>query len=591
MPGMTSPSRLRRVVVAPVAILGVATLAVVAATASLAHPASAASPLAVTGYAESGGATTAAEIDASAPAMSTVGVDGVNINSAGTSVPAPDSTTITLLNKAHADNLRAGFLVGNYSDAIGDFDPTALHKLVSSSTNISKVVSSLVGDVTSQGWDGITVDFESIQSQDAQGLVNFVTALKAAMPSGKPVSVDVTAFPDASDYPANGYNLTALGNAADYIALMAYDEHGPTWNGVGPIGGLPWQESCLQQILADVPAAKVDLGVAGYGYTWPTSGTGVQVSDAQARQMVQSDGSTATWDSTQGEWTVTLKNGTVMWWSDAKSWPLRVSLAQKYGLHGMALWALDLSDPIPVTSQANDFSISDGPSSGTVSAGGSTTSSISTAVASGGAQSVALTASGAPAGVTVSFSPASVSAGSSSTMTVATTASVAAGTYPITVTGSAASGSHTATYTLTVSASGGGTGVSTSYEAEASSSVLAGGAQAVSCSACSGGARIGYLGGSGTLTMKGITVPTAGNYTITVAYTNGDASSLSLKLSVNGGTAVTFTGAPTANWDTPANGTVTLALAAGSNSILFSNKSTTGDVPDIDKITVPANHN
>ena len=587
MPGMTPTSRLRRVVVANVAILSLATLAVVAGTASLAHPASAASALAVTGYAESGGATTAAEIDASAPAMSTVGVDGVNINSAGTSVPAPDSSTITLLNKAHADSLRAEFLVGNYSDSIGDFDPTALHKLVSSSSNISKVVSSLVSDVNSQGWDGVTVDFESIQSQDAQGLVNFVAALKSAIPAGKTVSVDVTAFPDAADYPANGYNLTALGNAADRIALMAYDEHGPTWNGVGPIGGLPWQESCLQQVLADVAASKVDLGVAGYGYTWPTSGTGVQVTDAQARQMVQSDGSTATWDSTQGEWTVTLKNGTVMWWSDAKSWPLRVSLAQKYGLHGMALWALDLSDPIPVTSQANDFSLSDSPSSGAVTAGGSATSTVSTAVAAGSAQSVALSASGAPAGVTVSFSPSSVNAGSSSTMTVSTSSPVAAGTYPITITGTAASGSHTATYTLSVN---GSTGTATSYEAEASTSVLAGGAQVVSCSACSGGARVGYLGGSGTLTMKGVTVSAAGKYTVTVAYTNGDASSLKLMLSVNGGTAVTFTGAPTANWDTPSTGTITLTLAAGSNNILFSNTGTTGDVPDIDKITVPANH-
>jgi len=173
-------------------------------------------------------------------------------------------------------------------------------------------------------------------------------------------------------------------------------------------------------------------------------------------------------------------------------------------------------------------------------------------------------------------------------MTVATTSSVAAGTYSITVTRKAASGSRTATYTLSVK----GVGTSkTSYEAEASSSTLAGGAKAVACSACSGGARIGYVGGSGTLTMKNVTVPAAGNYTITVAYTNGDASSLKLKLSVNGGTAVTFTGAPSANWNTPATGTVTLALAAGSNSILFSNTRTTGDVPDIDKITVPAKHN
>ena len=248
---MTRTSRVRRVAATDLAVLS---LAVVAGTASLAHPASA----------------------------------------------APDSSTITLLNKAHADNLRAELLVGNYSDTIDDFDPIALHKLVSSSGNIGDVVSSLVQNVNTQGWDG-----------------------------------------------------------------------------------------------------------------------------------------------TQGEWTATLKNGTVLWWSDANSWPLRVSLAQQYGLHGMALWALDLSDPIPVASaQADDFSINDSPSSGSVSAGGSATSTVSTAAASGSAESVALTASGA----------------------------------------------HTA------------------------------------------------------------------------------------------------------NWDTPAIGTVTLARAAGTNSVLFSNTGTTGDVPDIDKITVPADY-
>lgn len=53
-------------------------------------------------------------------------------------------------------------------------------------------------------------------------------------------------------------------------------------------------------------------------------------------------------------------------------------------------------------------------------------------------------------------------------------------------------------------------------------------------------------------------------------------------------TVATFTGAPTANWDTPATGTATVGLAAGSNSILFSNTGTTGDAPGIDEITVPA---
>jgi spore germination protein YaaH len=581
---MTSALTPYRRTVSSVVTLTLAAVAVVAGTTLFAHSATAAPTLAVTGYAEEG--TANGVIDASAAAMATVGVDGININSAGTGAPAPDAGALTLLAKAHADHLRAEFLVGNYSASIGDFDPTALDRLVSSPNNINSVVATVVNAVNAQGWDGVTIDFESILAKDAQGLVAFSTALKHPMPAGKTVGIDVTAFETAAEYPANGYNLSALGAAVDRVALMAYDEHGPTWNGTGPIGGLPWQETCLQQLLAKVPAAKIDLGVAGYGYTWPKTGTGVQVGDAQARQMVSADGSTATWDGTQGEWTATLKNGTVMWWSDAKSWPLRATLAQKYAVHGMALWSLGLSDPLKTTAPANDFSVTAAPASGSVTAGASATSTIGTAVTSGNAQAVALTATGLPAGASVSLSPTSVTAGSSATMTVSTSSATPAGTYPVTVTGTAASGSRIATYTLTVSSVNG----STVYEAEASSSVLAGGAKVVTCAACSGGARVGYLGGTGTLTMKNITVATAGAYIVTIAYTNGDATNLKIMLGVNGGAGTTFTGAPTANWDTPANGTITLNLAAGTNSILFSNTGTTGDIPDIDKITVPSNH-
>jgi hypothetical protein len=103
----------------------------------------------------------------------------------------------------------------------------------------------------------------------------------------------------------------------------------------------------------------------------------------------------------------------------------------------------------------NDFSVSLSPSSGSANPGSSTTTKVSTAVTSGSAQTVSLSASGAPNGVTVSLTPSSVTAGGSSTMTVSVASSAAPGSYAITVTGSAASGSHTASYTLTVNGSAG----------------------------------------------------------------------------------------------------------------------------------------
>jgi len=93
-------------------------------------------------------------------------------------------------------------------------------------------------------------------------------------------------------------------------------------------------------------------------------------------------------------------------------------------------------------------------------------------VSGGTAESVALSASGAPAGVTVSFAPASVTAGGTSSMTVATTASAAPGTYTVTVKGTAASATHSASYALTVTGSGGGGAVLLSQGRPATASSL-----------------------------------------------------------------------------------------------------------------------
>ncbi|MFF8616635.1 M28 family peptidase [Streptomyces sp. NPDC015350] len=108
---------------------------------------------------------------------------------------------------------------------------------------------------------------------------------------------------------------------------------------------------------------------------------------------------------------------------------------------------------VGTTAPGDDFSVSVKPVTGNVQPGASVTATVSTATTSGSAQSVKLSASGAPSGVTVSFDPASVQSGSSSTMTVSAGAQTAAGTYTITVTGTGKA-AHTTTYSLVVGGGG-----------------------------------------------------------------------------------------------------------------------------------------
>jgi len=109
----------------------------------------------------------------------------------------------------------------------------------------------------------------------------------------------------------------------------------------------------------------------------------------------------------------------------------------------------------PASTGSSDFSVSVNPTNVSVAAGSNATATVSTAVTSGSSESVALSASGVPSGVTASFNPSTVNSGSSSTLTFTASASATAGTYSVTITGTGSTGSHTATLTLSVTTSGG----------------------------------------------------------------------------------------------------------------------------------------
>ncbi len=110
---------------------------------------------------------------------------------------------------------------------------------------------------------------------------------------------------------------------------------------------------------------------------------------------------------------------------------------------------------LPGCSTTQDFSLSASPGSGSVTQGGSATTTVSVSE-TGAAQTVNLSASGVPTGATASFNPASLSASGSSTLTISTSSSTPAGTYTITVTGTGTTGTRTTPYTLTVTPPGTG---------------------------------------------------------------------------------------------------------------------------------------
>lgn len=112
-----------------------------------------------------------------------------------------------------------------------------------------------------------------------------------------------------------------------------------------------------------------------------------------------------------------------------------------------------------VFNPTNDFSLTASPTSLGTTQGTTVSATVSTTVSGTFNSSVALSASGLPAGITASFNPSSIAApgSGSSTLSLTVGSTASTGTYNISITGIGGGKSHTASLTLTVSGGGGTT--------------------------------------------------------------------------------------------------------------------------------------
>ncbi len=188
-----------------------------------------------------------------------------------------------------------------------------------------------------------------------------------------------------------------------------------------------------------------------------------------------------------------------------------------------------------------DFTLSATPASQTVTAGGSTTFTVSNTALNGFANNVSLSASPAISGVSYSFSPNPEAPNGSSTMTVTTTAGATTGTTTLTITGTDGTLTHNTTVSLTInpapvpdfsiSASPSSqtivAGNSTNYAVSSSTVNGYTGTLSLSASPAISGVTYSFspnpisAGGGSTLTVSSTAGAATGTTTLTITATDG----------------------------------------------------------------------
>jgi hypothetical protein len=118
---------------------------------------------------------------------------------------------------------------------------------------------------------------------------------------------------------------------------------------------------------------------------------------------------------------------------------------------------------------------------------------------------------------------------------------------------------------------------------EGESGTLAGAARLATCTACSGGQKVGYIGNGAAnyVTVNGVTPSAAGSRQLTITYLLSGSRSFFVSVNGGAGVEVPLTGT---SFSTPAATTITVNLNAGANSIKFYNNG--AYAPDLDKVSV-----
>ncbi|MGH9804635.1 MAG: glycosyl hydrolase family 18 protein [Candidatus Acidiferrales bacterium] len=241
-----------------------------------------------------------------------------------------------------------------------EFKPEIAHEVLTTDSVQRELIERVLGVAREHNFYGIQLDFENVPIEDRQRFGDFVRRLgKALRQRGMKLSVAVPAplasapLPgarSAGDWPQNEHSLAfdyrRLGKEADFLTLMAYDQHTEP-DAPGPVAGLPWVEASLRWVLKSVSRKKLHLGLPLYYRKWG----GEKVSEgtyAEALAIAEGTGASPQLDTVQMERTLEFdEDGTraVLWYQDAETLQRRMELVRRYKLRGFSAWRLGHEDP------------------------------------------------------------------------------------------------------------------------------------------------------------------------------------------------------------------------------------------------------
>ena len=238
-----------------------------------------------------------------------------------------------------------------------------INEVLSKTSSRRELISNLLLEVSATGMDGINIDFEKISSTYGEAYIQFIRELSIECRERNIVlSVDMY-VPIASNM---YYDRTSVGEAADYVIVMGYDEH---WAGCGQAGStasINFVTSGITDTLMEVEASRVINAIPFYTRIW--SETPEELSDEDdeiiedsifgnysldsfavgmgtAKRYVNEHSANIVWLEDLGQYYAEYKEEGItyrIWLEEQESIRKKIEVMKEYNLGGVACWKLGL---------------------------------------------------------------------------------------------------------------------------------------------------------------------------------------------------------------------------------------------------------
>lgn len=289
---------------------------------------------------------------ASAPDKNGTTIDGVNVVSPaffyldekGNFKENIGSKGQAYIEWAHANGYKVWPMFSNAEAATKSLSITS--EIVNSYEKRQELIEQLVNACVKYKLDGVNVDFENMKQEDKDMYSRFIIELTPRLKEiGMVTSVDVTA-PDGSETWSMCFDRHVIGDVADYIIFMAYDQYGVSSNKPGTTAGYDWVKLSLNKFLQteEIDAEKIILAIPFYTRVWTTDGEGKSSSKTVAMRNMDKvipEGVEKQWDDDLKQHYVEYtENGNKkqIWIEDQDSLKAKISLINENKLAGVGSW-------------------------------------------------------------------------------------------------------------------------------------------------------------------------------------------------------------------------------------------------------------